>query len=246
MQAALDGGPATRRSFPENVRGPAAAIVASAVVTAPATTSELTTFFADMVIASGCIAWEAKAHHLIRLGSAHCYGLDHSKAREIDGLRGCPCRKLKSGIIDHVVRQERCAGAAADLNCGRKRRVFVQRQVRSTFIAIALVAVQQSPEMAFAEDDHMVEALTSVEGTQIESSCSQPPPDGWGFIREVPSALSGQRHTGDLAAGLKQNAMTTAHIKAVTEARLNAPHRRAASVALTCGLNSAEIGQPQR
>src|SRR5689334_17670272 len=45
------------------VRGPAAASVASAVLTAPARTRELTTVFADMDLSSrGCIACSASVH----------------------------------------------------------------------------------------------------------------------------------------------------------------------------------------
>ena len=75
---------------------------------------------------------------------------------------------------------------AADLNGTRKRRIFVQRQVRSTFIVIILVAAQQSPEMAFAEDDHMVEALTS--DRPDEPLCISVLPRRAGCCRPVPNA----------------------------------------------------------
>ena len=53
--------------------------------------------------------------------------------------------------------------AAVELNCTRKWSILVQRQVRSIFIVTALVIEQQSPEMALAEDDDVVEALSPVD-----------------------------------------------------------------------------------
>src|ERR1700724_814811 len=76
--------------------------------------------------------------------------------------------------------------AAADLNCTRKWRILVQRQVRSAFIVIVLVAAQQSPEMAFAEDDHMVDALTS--DRTYEPLCISVLPRRAGCCRPVPNA----------------------------------------------------------
>src|SRR5216683_7150592 len=62
------------------VSGPAAAMVASAVVTAPARTNELTTFFAEFFTDMGisplevCIATWASAHRLIRPSRGRRYG----------------------------------------------------------------------------------------------------------------------------------------------------------------------------
>ena len=51
--------------------------------------------------------------------------------------------------------------AAVELNRTRDWSILVQRYVRSPFIVRVPVVVQQNPEMALAEDDDVVEALSS-------------------------------------------------------------------------------------
>ncbi len=46
-------------------------------------------------------------------------------------------------------------------HCARERRILVQRQVRSTLIVILLVRTQQIPQMPFAKNNNMIEALSS-------------------------------------------------------------------------------------
>jgi len=48
-----------------------------------------------------------------------------------------------------------------ELNCPWAWRIFAQGQMSSAFIVMALVAAQQVPQMALAENDYMVETLPS-------------------------------------------------------------------------------------
>jgi hypothetical protein len=56
----------------------------------------------------------------------------------------------------------------------------------SAFIVIVLVATQQVPEMAFAENDHMVETLTS--DRPDEPLCISILPGRTGRSRPIPNA----------------------------------------------------------
>jgi len=52
------------------------------------------------------------------------------------------------------------SNAAADLNCTPEGRIFVQREVRSRFIAVANVIFQNLTQMCLARDNDVVHTFT--------------------------------------------------------------------------------------